>query len=179
MKAFPATSGRHCRGRASKALRISRPPLNSQSAYGFCSEPKLGIPSHYPHCRKTCSVPKTWNQRLPTPSLWRMSSSERIGIASGASESDERTPLLHQPEDDGSSGISEESSISETYTPLPKLQLGVCLLIQFAEPITALCIFPFINQLISELDITHGDKKTVGYYVGIIVCICVRQFLQY
>ncbi|EGO19011.1 hypothetical protein SERLADRAFT_443553 [Serpula lacrymans var. lacrymans S7.9] len=53
-------------------------------------------------------------------------------------------------------------------TPLPKLQLSILLLIQVAEPITSQCIYPFINQLISELDITGGDERKVGYYAGLI-----------
>ncbi|PCH42370.1 MFS general substrate transporter [Wolfiporia cocos MD-104 SS10] len=53
-------------------------------------------------------------------------------------------------------------------TPLPKLQIGILLLLQLAEPITSQCIYPFINQLVSELDITGGDEKKVGYYAGMI-----------
>ncbi|KIJ65572.1 hypothetical protein HYDPIDRAFT_187328 [Hydnomerulius pinastri MD-312] len=53
-------------------------------------------------------------------------------------------------------------------TPLPKLQLGILLLIQLAEPISSLSIYPYINQLIGELDITGGDKRKVGYYAGLI-----------
>lgn len=98
-----------------------------------------------------------------------MSSPERL--ASGME--DERSPLLLQRDDDPSDYRSAKPSvsISSEPTPLPKLQIGVCLLIQFAEPITALCILPFINQLVSELDVTHGDETKVGYYVGIIVRI--------
>ncbi|KAG1822969.1 MFS general substrate transporter [Suillus subaureus] len=53
-------------------------------------------------------------------------------------------------------------------TPLPKLQLGILLTIQLAEGITSTSIFPYINQLISELGITGGDDAVVGYYAGII-----------
>ncbi|KAI0090258.1 MFS general substrate transporter [Irpex rosettiformis] len=67
----------------------------------------------------------------------------------------------------------QQSLISPTdkkkvVTPLPKLQLGVLLFFQLAEPITSQCIYPFINQLISELDITGGDEAKVGYYAGLI-----------
>lgn len=54
-------------------------------------------------------------------------------------------------------------------TPLPKVQLGILLLIQFAEPISSMSIYPYINQLVGELDITGGDKRKVGYYAGLIV----------
>ncbi|KAJ7220196.1 major facilitator superfamily domain-containing protein [Mycena pura] len=49
-------------------------------------------------------------------------------------------------------------------TPLPKLQLSIILLVQISEPIASQSIYPYINQLISELDITGGDEKKVGYY---------------
>jgi hypothetical protein len=32
-------------------------------------------------------------------------------------------------------------------TPLPKLQLGILMFFQLAEPITSQCIYPFINQV--------------------------------
>ncbi|KAF8513960.1 MFS general substrate transporter [Gautieria morchelliformis] len=55
-----------------------------------------------------------------------------------------------------------------TPTPLPKFQLFILLYIQAAEPITAYVVFPFINQLIYEYGITHGNEKKVGYYAGSI-----------
>lgn len=64
---------------------------------------------------------------------------------------DENTPLLRKKK-----------------TPLPKFQLGLVLLLTFAEPISAYYIFPFINQLIRELDITGGDDRKIGYYAGLI-----------
>jgi len=42
------------------------------------------------------------------------------------------------------------------------------MLLQLAEPITSLCISPFINRLVSELDIIGGDERKVGYYAGMI-----------
>ncbi|KAJ8586694.1 MFS general substrate transporter [Rhizopogon salebrosus TDB-379] len=53
-------------------------------------------------------------------------------------------------------------------TPLPKLQIGILLILQLVEPIASLSIFPYINQLIRELGITRGDDAAVGYYAGII-----------
>ncbi|KAG8221011.1 major facilitator superfamily domain-containing protein [Butyriboletus roseoflavus] len=53
-------------------------------------------------------------------------------------------------------------------TPLPTIQLAILLLIQFAEPISSMSIYPYINQLVGELDITGGDKRKVGYYAGLI-----------
>ncbi|KAJ6577498.1 major facilitator superfamily domain-containing protein [Mycena capillaripes] len=52
-------------------------------------------------------------------------------------------------------------------TPLPKLQLAIIMLVQICEPLTSQSIYPYINQLVSELDITGGDEKKVGYYAGL------------
>ena len=54
-------------------------------------------------------------------------------------------------------------------TPLPLLQIFIVYLIQFAEPITATVIYPFINELIRETGITGGDETKTGYYAGIVV----------
>ncbi|TBU27875.1 MFS general substrate transporter [Dichomitus squalens] len=64
-----------------------------------------------------------------------------------------------------------EGTKQKKSTPLPKLQIAILMLLQLSEPITSHCIFPFINQLISELDITGGDAKKVGYYAGLIESI--------
>ncbi|KAF8886154.1 major facilitator superfamily domain-containing protein [Infundibulicybe gibba] len=53
-------------------------------------------------------------------------------------------------------------------TRLPKAQIGIVLLLQVCEPITSHSIYPYINQLVSGLDITDGDERKVGYYAGLI-----------
>ncbi|KAF9065821.1 MFS general substrate transporter [Rhodocollybia butyracea] len=53
-------------------------------------------------------------------------------------------------------------------TPLPKVQISILMILQLCEPITSQSIYPYINQLISELDITGGDERKVGYYAGLI-----------
>jgi len=50
----------------------------------------------------------------------------------------------------------------------PWLQISIVLLLLICEPITGQSIYPYINQLISELDITGGDERKVGYYAGLI-----------
>ncbi|KAG1774827.1 MFS general substrate transporter [Suillus placidus] len=60
------------------------------------------------------------------------------------------------------------AEVSKPKTPLPKLQLGLLFMIQLAEGIASTSIFPYINQLISELGITGGNDAAVGYYAGII-----------
>ncbi|KAF8634151.1 hypothetical protein AX15_001051 [Amanita polypyramis BW_CC] len=53
-------------------------------------------------------------------------------------------------------------------TPLPWSQLSILCLIQFAEPVTATVIYPFVNQFVRETGITAGDETKTGYYAGII-----------
>jgi len=54
-------------------------------------------------------------------------------------------------------------------TPLPKFQLFLVCLIQFAEPLTASVIYPFVNQFVRATGITQGDDRKTGYYAGVIV----------
>ncbi|KAF9498816.1 MFS general substrate transporter [Pleurotus eryngii] len=73
-------------------------------------------------------------------------------------ESDEETPLL----------IKQDIPPRPIETPLQWGQLLVLLVTLICEPLASQSIYPFITQLISELDITGGDEKKVGYYAGII-----------
>ncbi|KAM6489141.1 Major facilitator superfamily domain containing protein [Amanita muscaria] len=60
-------------------------------------------------------------------------------------------------------------NINRSYrTPLPWTQLSIVFLIQFAEPVTATVIYPFINQFVRETGITKGDERKTGYFAGII-----------
>lgn len=88
-----------------------------------------------------------------------MTTTAAEGRASSASHvaQDEASPLLPIP------------PLRKAPTPLPKIQLGILLLIQFAEPISGTSIYPYINQLVGELEITGGDERKVGYYAGLIV----------
>jgi hypothetical protein len=54
-------------------------------------------------------------------------------------------------------------------TPLPVLPLLSIFLIQFAEPITATVIYPFVNQFVRDTGIVGGDDRKVGYFAGIVV----------
>ena len=60
---------------------------------------------------------------------------------------------------------------SEKPTPLPKFQIFLVFLIQFAEPLTASVVYPFINQFVRETGVTNGDERKTGHYAGIIVCL--------
>ncbi|KAG5653633.1 hypothetical protein H0H81_011735 [Sphagnurus paluster] len=53
-------------------------------------------------------------------------------------------------------------------TPLPMFQLFIVFLIQFAEPVTATVIYPFINHYVRDTGITKGDERKTGYYAGVI-----------
>jgi hypothetical protein len=67
-------------------------------------------------------------------------------------------------------------------TPLPWRQLLIVLLIQFAEPVTAAVIYPFINQFVQATGVTGGNEEKTGYFAGLIVRTwysdCVRMVLR-
>jgi hypothetical protein len=65
-------------------------------------------------------------------------------------------------------GVKKRDIVKER-TPLPWSQLFIVYLVQFAEPVTAAVIFPFINQFVRETGITGGDEKKTGYFAGLIV----------
>ncbi|KAF8886137.1 major facilitator superfamily domain-containing protein [Infundibulicybe gibba] len=69
---------------------------------------------------------------------------------------------------DEETALLSRSKEQEGPTRLPKVQIGILLLLQVCEPITSHSIYPYINQLVSGLDITGGDKRKVGYYAGLI-----------
>ncbi|KAG5650643.1 hypothetical protein H0H81_011510 [Sphagnurus paluster] len=60
------------------------------------------------------------------------------------------------------------ANLPQKRTPLPKLQLFIVFLIQFAEPLTATVIYPFVNQFVRDTGITGGDESKTGYYAGIV-----------
>ena len=66
-----------------------------------------------------------------------------------------------------SSVTADEERIKPT--PLPRLQLFITYVIQFAEPITALVIYPFVNQFVRDTGITKGDETKTGYFAGVVV----------
>ncbi|KAF8824811.1 hypothetical protein HHX47_DHR7000044 [Lentinula edodes] len=80
---------------------------------------------------------------------------------------DEETPLLTNTTNKTKTCNVHERR-KRAPTPLPKVQISIMMLLQICEPITSQSIYPYINQLISELDITGGDERKVGYYAGLI-----------
>jgi len=64
---------------------------------------------------------------------------------------------------------TDDDQLVEKRTSLPKLQIAILFLLQFAEPLTGSVIYPFINRLIRWTGITNGDERKVGYYAGFLV----------
>ncbi|KAF7341669.1 Efflux pump azaL [Mycena sanguinolenta] len=60
-------------------------------------------------------------------------------------------------------------------TPLPKLQLGIIMLTLVCGPIAAGSIYPYVNELVSELGITGSDERRAGYYAGLESLFYVTQ----
>ncbi|KAF9513230.1 hypothetical protein BS47DRAFT_1485747 [Hydnum rufescens UP504] len=68
-------------------------------------------------------------------------------------------------------------------TPLPTSQIAILWFFQLCEAIANSVMFPFVNELVKGLDVTGGDDRRVGYYVGLIdstffftECLCVLQW---
>ncbi|KAJ7434864.1 major facilitator superfamily domain-containing protein [Mycena latifolia] len=49
-------------------------------------------------------------------------------------------------------------------TPLPIRQLVILMLVEFCDPLVSQSIHPYINKLVSELDITGGDEKKASLF---------------
>ncbi|KAH7884816.1 MFS general substrate transporter [Phlebopus sp. FC_14] len=82
-----------------------------------------------------------------------------------------QTPPSSRDSDESSPLHPNADDMPVQPTPLPKMQITTLLLTCLIEPLSSHCIFPFINQLVSELDITGGDDRKIGYYAGLIESI--------
>ncbi|KAF7366931.1 Efflux pump azaL [Mycena sanguinolenta] len=74
------------------------------------------------------------------------------------------TSLLDMDEDITETTVLIPKPQQKTPTPLPKLQFGIIMFVLICEPTAGQSIYPYINQLVSELGITGGDQRKVGYY---------------
>ncbi|KAJ6494415.1 major facilitator superfamily domain-containing protein [Mycena sanguinolenta] len=75
----------------------------------------------------------------------------------------------HEPRsEDGTLSQTQDVVAPTTRTPIPKFQLSILVLIQFAEPMTWMVISPFVVQFVRETGITGGDETKTGFYVGIL-----------
>lgn len=83
---------------------------------------------------------------------------------------DERTPLLMSASTSETlvGGERRRKKREVERTPLPLVQIGVLLFLQLSEPVTSQAIYPFINELIKNMDVTGGDERRVGYYAGLV-----------
>ncbi|KAI6032822.1 MFS general substrate transporter [Pisolithus orientalis] len=81
-----------------------------------------------------------------------------VSASSNSQQHDDRSPLLS----------NADGRELKKPTPLPKGQIMILMLVALVEPIASQCIYPFINELVSDLDITGGDERAVGYYAGLI-----------
>ncbi|KAJ7671519.1 major facilitator superfamily domain-containing protein [Mycena polygramma] len=70
--------------------------------------------------------------------------------------------------DPSTSNDDHGTHVSKTRTPIPKFQVAIVLLIQFAEPITALVIYPFVIQFVRDTGITRGEEAKTGFYAGLL-----------
>ncbi|AAW41597.2 expressed protein [Cryptococcus deneoformans JEC21] len=61
-------------------------------------------------------------------------------------------------------------------TPLPITQIAVLMVVRLAEPISYTVIFPFINQMVEELQVTDNPDH-VGFYSGLVES--VFAFVQF
>lgn len=98
---------------------------------------------------------------------------------------DEQTALL-------SGGKRAPKAAPPPITPLPRLQIGILLLLQLAEPITSQCIYPFINQvscvlpLVSTMTLSrlaacprarhHRWRREEGRVLCGVDCTCLTMF---
>ncbi|KAF8190229.1 major facilitator superfamily multidrug-resistance, DHA1 sub-family [Mycena galopus ATCC 62051] len=79
-------------------------------------------------------------------------------------------PMMHHEEasEDETQVQSHAPMTLARRTPIPKFQLFILLLIQFAEPMTALVIYPFVVQFVRDTGITGGDETKTGFYAGLL-----------
>ncbi|KAJ7737770.1 major facilitator superfamily multidrug-resistance, DHA1 sub-family [Mycena maculata] len=75
---------------------------------------------------------------------------------------------MHDDEARAQSGGERAEAASKKPTPIPKFQVFILLFIQFAEPITALVIYPFVVQFVRDTGITGGDEAKTGFYAGLL-----------
>lgn len=77
--------------------------------------------------------------------------------------------IAHDLDEDHIDAQHENPNERPDMTPLPWRQLLIVFLIQFAEPVTAAVIYPFINQFVRTTGVTGGDEEKTGHYAGMIV----------
>ncbi|KAF8338764.1 major facilitator superfamily domain-containing protein [Cantharellus anzutake] len=79
----------------------------------------------------------------------------------------EESPLLGNQTTSPVSG-GRSSTDPPKITPVPWGQVIIVVMTLLVEPLASQTIFPFVAKLVNELDVTKGDTKLTGYYVGFI-----------
>ena len=74
---------------------------------------------------------------------------------------DEETPLLQRKQ-------------QKAPTPLPYLQIGIVLLLQLCEPLCSMSIYPYINEVRSDLFVRAGHALTRSFILRL-----ARQHARY
>lgn len=87
--------------------------------------------------------------------MWPFSRSRSTSANVNFQSENERTPLVPATKN------------PQKRTPLPVKQLLVICVMRITEPISYTLIFPFINQMLEEMNVTP-DPKQIGYYAGVI-----------
>jgi len=59
-------------------------------------------------------------------------------------------------------------------TPIPKLQLATLCLVRLLEPIGFTQLFPYINEMVVNLNIINDPSK-VGFVSGLVVSSCLER----
>ncbi|KAI9452730.1 major facilitator superfamily domain-containing protein, partial [Russula earlei] len=81
-------------------------------------------------------------------------------------------PAQEPPEQAGEDTPLIRDDVNPTMaTPLPARQLCGLMPLLIAESVMSTSIMPYINQLVSDLPVTGGDKIKVGYYAGFIISL--------
>jgi hypothetical protein len=76
---------------------------------------------------------------------------------------DEHTRLLDSAPSSNVPGTHDSSSISAQNDTLPLGQFAILCCLRTLDPLTFHQIFPYINQLIADLDIVD-DESQIGFY---------------
>ncbi|CAA7267909.1 unnamed protein product [Cyclocybe aegerita] len=78
----------------------------------------------------------------------------------------ERTPLMDHDECDSAANHGDSTRFLKE-TPLPKVQLGILCLLRILDPMCFTQIFPYINELVSDLHVAK-DPSQIGFYSGLV-----------
>ncbi|KAF8201618.1 major facilitator superfamily multidrug-resistance, DHA1 sub-family [Pholiota molesta] len=85
---------------------------------------------------------------------------------SGSPEPEE-APFLGQEDGDAIPESQPPSGTFSKATPIPKVQFTVLCLLRLLDPMSFTQIFPYINEFMSDLNVTN-DPSRIGFYSGLV-----------